>query len=341
LIPLAVVGFIFAVHSAVSGKNTAPPPPPFQEPPRSPFDSCVAGAGIVEASTQNVSVGAPVSAIVSSVCVRVGDEVEAGASLFRLDDRCERAAVAARRDALALAERQLDRLRAAPRAESVACVRARLREAESQLEEDRTHLAHWESVTDRRAVSEDEVTRKRFAVQLALRRTESAKAELVEIEAGTWAPDIQVAEANVAVARSELARAETDLERLVVTAPLAGRVLQVNVRPGELAQSSSGPPVLLGDTATLHVRIDIDEADAARFEPGARARASLKGRPSATFSLRFVRTEPFVVPKKSLTGLADERVDTRVLQVVYAVEPGSRTPLYVGQQIDAFIEARR
>jgi len=54
--------------------------------------------------------------------------------------------------------------------------------------------------------------------------------------------------------------------------------------------------------------------------------------------LRFVRVEPFVVPKKSLTGESTERVDTRVLQVIYAIEPGSAN-VYVGQQLDAFIQA--
>ena len=39
----------------------------------------------------------------------------------------------------------------------------------------------------------------------------------------------------------------------------------------------------------------------------------------------------------SLTGASTERVDTRVLQAVFAFERGSR-PIYVGQQMDLFIE---
>jgi hypothetical protein len=54
--------------------------------------------------------------------------------------------------------------------------------------------------------------------------------------------------------------------------------------------------------------------------------------------LSFVRVEPFVVPKRSLTGENTERVDTRVLQVIYAVE-SAETTLYVGQQVDVFINA--
>ena len=62
--------------------------------------------------------------------------------------------------------------------------------------------------------------------------------------------------------------------------------------------------------------------------------------PSQTFGLRFVREEPYVIPKKSLTGDNTERVDTRVLQAIYAVE-GAKRQLYVGQQVDVFIEGQK
>ena len=69
------------------------------------------------------------------------------------------------------------------------------------------------------------------------------------------------------------------------------------------------------------------------------AEASLRGDPSRKFPLRFVRVEPYVIPKKSLTGDNTERVDTRVLQVLYAIERTDH-PVYVGQQLDVFIDGR-
>jgi hypothetical protein len=84
--------------------------------------------------------------------------------------------------------------------------------------------------------------------------------------------------------------------------------------------------------------VDIDEHNIPRFHPGAPARATPRGDAGHPTPLRFVRVEPFVVPKKSLTGDNTERVDTRVLQVIYALETNER-PVYVGQQMDVFIEA--
>jgi HlyD family secretion protein len=88
----------------------------------------------------------------------------------------------------------------------------------------------------------------------------------------------------------------------------------------------------------LHVRVDIDENDAWRVRPEAPAVAFVRGNRALETPVQFVRFEPYVVPKRSLTGETTERVDTRVLQVLYRFHPGD-LPVYVGQQMDVFIEA--
>ena len=154
-----------------------------------------------------------------------------------------------------------------------------------------------------------------------------------------WEPDKRVAQAAVDRAAAQVQETQTELDRLVIRALVDGEVLQVNVRPGEFV---GAPPsqalVVLGNVTQLHVRVDIDEYDIPRFIADAPARATLKGQPNEFFPLRFVRIEPYVVPKKSLTGDNTERVDTRVLQVIYAIDTGGRR-LFVGQQLDVFIDA--
>lgn len=93
-------------------------------------------------------------------------------------------------------------------------------------------------------------------------------------------------------------------------------VLRVDVQPREYVAAGGGPALVLGTVDELRVRVDIDENDAWRVRPEAPATASLKGNSAATMKLRFVRIEPYVVPKRSLTGASTERVDTRVLQVL-------------------------
>jgi hypothetical protein len=54
--------------------------------------------------------------------------------------------------------------------------------------------------------------------------------------------------------------------------------------------------------------------------------------------------EPYVVPKQSLTGANTERVDTRVVQVIYALDSEQRLvreqKVLVGQLVDVFIDTR-
>jgi hypothetical protein len=114
----------------------------------------------------------------------------------------------------------------------------------------------------------------------------------------------------------------------------------VNLRVGEYAQAGplASPLVVLGDDSRLHVRVEIDQTDAHRVRPNANARASLRGDAERTFALEFVRFEPLVQPKRALTGDGTERVDTRVLEVIYALAQDAPHP-FVGQQMDVFIEA--
>ena len=151
---------------------------------------------------------------------------------------------------------------------------------------------------------------------------------------------VQKSEAQLAQARADLSAAVTDLERLTVRAPLDGQVLQLKVHLGEFAPAGvlEQPLILLGSVSPLNLRVDVDENDAWRVRAGANATGYLRGNKDIHTSLRFVRFEPYVVPKKSLTGASTERVDTRVLQVIYSFDRGN-LPIFVGQQMDVFIDA--
>jgi len=142
------------------------------------------------------------------------------------------------------------------------------------------------------------------------------------------------------VLRRQLKLVETNIDRLTMRAPMGGVILQNKVRLGQYAQCGpiSEPLMILGSVAPLHVRVDVDEHNASRVREGAPAAASPRGNGSLRIPLEFVRFEPYVIPKKSLTGDSTERVDTRVLQVIYRVKEQD-TPLFVGQQMDVYIDA--
>ncbi len=310
-------------------------PPPIQ-PTRNPFEKSVAGAGIIEPETENISVGSPVAGVVVEVIAKVDQHVAKGAPLFRLDDRQLKAELAVRQAMLADARAAVERLQAMPRPEE-------LPQAEAHVQEAQADYANWKQKWERTAdvskgalSSEEIFDRKQQALQ-AFARYNRADADYKLLKAGAWKYDVDVAQSAVDRAASEVAQAQEELDRLVVRALVDGDVLQVNVRPGEYVSSmQSQALVVLGNVKQLHVRVDIDEYDIPRFDPNAPAEATLKGQPDTKFPLRLVRVEPFVVPKKSLTGDNTERVDTRVLQVIYEIGTQGKR-LFVGQQVDCYI----
>ena len=158
-------------------------------------------------------------------------------------------------------------------------------------------------------------------------------------ELDTGRNDVAVAQAQLEAARAAVAQTQALLERLIVKAPIDGTILQVNVRAGEYASPTAGSaPVVLGSTDEVQIRADVDEQLAPRVKAGQKAIAYLKGDANHPIPLQFVRIEPYVIPKVSLTGGTTERVDTRVLEVIYAFKNNSDRPVYVGQQMDVFID---
>ena len=299
---LAAVGLGFAIFTVINSNKPTPIAPAVTEPASAPYKSFIAGSGIVEAQSRNIEIGTPLPGIVKTLNVKVGDKVKAGAALFSIDDRDTRAT---------LAIKQADLTKA----------KADLLIAKATLEDARTLNNLATAVTDRRAISAEELLKRHNTVSIAQARVESAHAF------------IQQAEAN-------LADTQTTLNRLTILAPVAGDVLQVNIRPGEFAQAGSVNPALLvlGNLDQVHVRVDIDENDAWRFDKTRKAVAFLRGNRSFEVNLELAYVEPYVIPKKSLTGDSNERVDTRVLQALYRFDR-KQLPIFVGQQMDVFIEA--
>lgn len=337
-LPLLALGLLaFSIFQVVRARQVPGKIDPPVKPAMAPSDAAVAGAGLVEARTENIAVGSNLPGVVTDVYVTVGQRVKKGDKLFRLDERALRADRRIKERSLESAKAQRAKLAAMPRQEEVPALEARVREAKANLADQEDLLQRSRRLTSQRAIGEEEGSRREQAARMAREQVRKAEADLALMKAGAWGPDLAVARAAVEMAQAQLEQVETDLSRLTVTALVDGEVLQVNVRPGEFVNAQAGSAlVVLGDVGTLHLRVDVNEYDVPRFEPGAPAKAFLRGDPKQEFRLRFVRVEPYVVPKKSLTGDNTERVDTRVLQVIYEVEAGQHR-LYVGQQVDVYV----
>ena len=306
---MAVVGLAIAIYFIVTGLPDRDLSEPDQQPPSATGELAesarVAGAGVVEPSSEIIDIGTALSGLITELRVMPGDFVARGEPLFIVD---QRAAQSRLREANAL----------------IGEARAAIREAQTARETANRQLALYRQIDDPAAVSRAEVIR-------------------AEGDAKSAASRLELARARLAAAQAQASSARTELGRLTVRAPISGEILAVNIRPGEYVSTmgaSSEPFIRMGETRPLHIRIDIDEDEAGRVEQGAEAQVSPRGSADRQVRARFVRAEPLVVPKRSLTNSAAERVDVRVLQLIYELPSEARDIFKVGQQVDAFIPAR-
>jgi HlyD family secretion protein len=300
---LAIAGIAYAVYyTTVFARREPPTPTQLALPPENPYPATVSGSGLIEANSRNIAIGSFVSGIVVAVPVIEGQWVTEGEPLFVLDRRLAEADLAiARRDATA--------------------AEADVAEAEAELADFEDQVRRAEGLSPGVSISADRLARAQFAFRTARAKVDAARAD-------------------AEVARERVHSAHVTLDRLTVRAPVEGRVLKVNVRLGEfvIAGPVVDPLVLLGNDRPLHVRVQIDENDVWRLKTSAPAEAVVRGNRDLRFPLTFVRIEPYVLPKRSLTGERTERIDTRVLEVIYSFQPGD-SPVFIGQQVDVFVKA--
>jgi len=284
---LAIFGVGIATAAVVSGNQKPPLASPPVQPAKVPYPSYIAGAGIIEARSQNIAIGTPVSGIVTAINAEWGEAVKKGDILFQIDDRDLQG--------------------------QLLVGMARIEEAKAALAKSQNYLRFGQDLTVGSSITKLDMRNRQFDAVIAQTGLDSAKAQVDQIK--------------------------MEIERRTIRAPIAGRVLQIGVRLGEFAQSGTlaTPLMMLGDASELHVRVDIDENDAWRLRPDEAAVLVVRGNPTLRTPLRFVRVEPYVIPKPSLTGQGTERPDVRVLQVIYGFDTGV-LPVYVGQQVDVYVE---
>jgi HlyD family secretion protein len=298
----------------------------------------VVGNGLVEPAERETKIGAAVPGRIARIPVKEGDFVAVGADLVELDDGPQKAALAAAEADVSVAQNTLTRTTKGLRKEDVDALvqdslAAKARAALSAEVAARTdHLAQSGAVT---ADEQDRARRQAEADEGALKAAEARG--LAGLNGGR-SEDVRVATAQVtaAVARRDEARAL--LDQLHIRAPMAGTVLQIKLRVGEFYNTLGTDPLLvLGDTRTLNVRIDVDERDVARVRANASGYVTLNAYPGRRFQGKVVEIGRRMGRKNVRSDDPVERLDTKILEVVLQLtDPSTLVP---GIRVTAYVNA--
>jgi multidrug efflux pump subunit AcrA (membrane-fusion protein) len=309
--------------------------------PIAPFKSYISAVGIVEARGGNIYIGSTLNRVVDKVEVVVGQKVSEGDVLFTLESHDLKADLVSRNIDLENAITNLEKLEALPRKEDLDTAIAEFNRAQVDLKLAKNQFIRVEGLDKNGAMSQEEVGRRQFAYEEAQARFDQAEANLAKVEAGAWPYDLEIAALNIEQAEAAVKRVEADIDRTIVRAPADATVLQIKIHEGEFppSESSRTPSMIIGDIDTLHMRVSINQFDASFYNPNAPAVAFLQGNSAVSFPLTFVNIEPYFVNKQNLSNDINEKVDTRVLQVIYCFEEHEKR-VFVGQQMDVYIETQ-
>jgi HlyD family secretion protein len=352
----AFVGFVASVVAAwVFGIQQAPQPPVFQ-PAANPYAHGVYATGIVESDQPagaNVNIYPDVTGAVTRVYVHDGDRVKAGDVLLTIDDTVQRASAEQLAAQASAAEAMLDELKAQPRPETRDVADAQVKAAQANLKMAQDTYAKQKEAwdIDPKAVSRDVLDSAENGMRVARANLDVVTRQDRLTRAGAWVYDVRNQQGLVEALRKAAVSAEALLAHYTLRAPSDGVVLAVNTAQGSYLSQQGvydtytqgmAPVIVLGTAPErLAVRCYVDEILIARLpDPGQlQARMTVRGA-NIEANLAFERIQPYVTPKIELSDQRTERVDLRVLPVIFRIEPKAGLRLYPGQIVDVYIAAR-
>ena len=321
-----------------SFKEPAQPPP---DPAPNPFSRHVSGVGIVEPQSGNIYISNPFDRMVKRVAVSVNDQIKKGDLLFQLDHRDLIANLRVKEREYQIALAKLQQLEALPRKEDLSIAQEAVKKAQTEWNESKTEYEMSSDLPNPRAMSKAEQNKRLYRFQMAEAVLREAQAQLEKIQSGAWHPELKVAQQEVEQAQAGIDAVKTEIQRMYVKSPIDGTVLQVKIRPGEIASRDPyNTAMILGNMDELYLRVSINQFDAPFINPDVPAVAFRQGERKTEYPLEFVRVEPYMVPKKYLTNAVAEKVDTQVLEILYRIKKND-PPLFIGEQMDVFIDAKK
>jgi HlyD family secretion protein len=353
LFSLSIIGIIAGLVSAyIYGMQKKPQPPVFNPAPN-PYAKGIYANGIIESyqtSGENINIYPEVSGTITKILVAEGETVHKGTPLLIMDDSVQKAIVQQQQSQAEAALALLEELKAQPRKESLEVAKAQveftsasLKTAQDQLDKQRKSYE-----LDPRSVSKDALDNAVNAVKVAKANLEVVQKQYELTKAGAWVYDIKNQENQYNALSKAFTASNALLAKYTIKAPVDGVILSIKAAVGSYIspQGAYGtytqgfnPVIVMGSSQTyIGVRCYIDEILINRLPQASQMHAQMFIRgTNISIPLQYVRVQPYVSPKIELSSQRTERVDVRVLPVIFRFERPKNIYVYPGQLVDVYI----
>jgi HlyD family secretion protein len=356
LFALAILGLVAGLVSAYYYGITKKPLPPRFTPAENPYAKGVYANGIIESYQshgENINIFPEVSGTVTQILVTDGAKVSQGAPLLLIDDSVQRATVEQQKAQADAALALLRELKAQPRLENLRVSKAQVVSAAANLKTARDSLDKVKKSyqMNPKSVSKDQMDSAMNAFLVAQANLGVAQKQYELTKAGAWIYDIQNQQHLYEALTKTYESGKALLVKYTIRAPVDGVVLAVKAAVGSFVYPQGiygtytqgyNPVIIMGYSQPyLEVRCYIDEILVPRLPPPDQMKAQMLIRGTNNhIPLEFERIQPYVTPKIELSNQRTERVDVRVLPVIFRFTPPKDLNIYPGMLVDVYVETK-
>ncbi|HTS35262.1 MAG TPA: HlyD family efflux transporter periplasmic adaptor subunit [Candidatus Solibacter sp.] len=300
--------------------------------------SLIAGPGRVEPYSEDIKIGSELSGRLKTVNVEEGDAIRQGQVLAELENADYRAQVESARANVVAKEATLRKVINGARRQERDQAASSVNEAKAVMENSQAELHRRQELFSAGVVSREELDRYAREADVAKAKYDAAVQQHALVDDHAREEDQAFAEADLQLSRGQLSEAEARYEKTFIRSPIDGTVLRKHHRGGESVSNSSTVPdpiLTVGDRKTLRVRVDVDETDVAKIRVGQKAYVTADAFGTQKFWGHVVRVGQQLGPKNVRTDEPTEKVDTKILETLVELDPGSSLP--DGLRVDAFL----
>ena len=350
---LAVFGVGLGLFSAHYFSTQKKPQNPVFNPAPNPYQNGIYANGIIESfqtNGANINVYPEVSGTVAQILVSEGQSIRQGTPVLALEDSVPRANAAQLKAQAAAALVQLNELKAQPRPEVLQVSKAQMDSAAATRKNSNDQLNKLKRSyrLNPKSVSKNDLDNSINAFKIADANLQVAQKQYELTKAGAWRYDIENQENQYQALLQSAASASALLTKYTIKAPIDSVVLSINSSVGSFLSAQGtynpytqglDPAVVMGGSQNyLQVRCYVDEILIQHLPPVEKMTGQMFVRGTdAAVPLEFLRMQPYVTPKIQLSDQRLERVDVRVLPIIFKFEKPKGLQVFPGQLVDVYV----
>jgi len=327
---IAVLILIVAAGFTLASRKAEDPPLEESISPRH-----VSAEGKVEALPGfDIRASSEITGKIDKFFVKEGEWVKKGALIARLDNKDVQARLKEAEGEVAVAKARLAEVASGARVEEIKKAEANYQAAKAELDLAKKHLDRNRQLYEQGIIPKAALDEKERNFFVADARVNEALEEKTLLENGPKKETLKLYEDMLTKAEATVGYYNELLEKSIIKAHIAGKVIRKFLEDGEMADPES-PLVAIADIERTRINAEVDETDIGRIKVGDTAEVTCDAYPGKVFKGTVREISDYAGHRKIKPNNAEKNMDMKIIQV--KIELSEKNPLRLGMSVDVII----